>query len=73
MIRRILDPDPRTRITLAEIKQDEWFKQKYTPTNPDEDGEDVSVDDEVLTIHEVMIHSEVTSDHSYFAVYFDQY
>ncbi|WOH13126.1 hypothetical protein DCAR_0832635 [Daucus carota subsp. sativus] len=52
LIRRILDPDPRTRITLAEIKQDEWFKQKYTPTNPDEDGEDVSVDDEVLTIHE---------------------
>lgn len=36
---------------MAEIKEDKWFKQKYTPANPDED---VSIDDEALTIHEVI-------------------
>ncbi|KAJ6719933.1 CBL-INTERACTING PROTEIN KINASE 21 [Salix purpurea] len=31
MIKRILDPNPVTRITTAGIKADEWFKQDYTP------------------------------------------
>ncbi|TMW84289.1 hypothetical protein EJD97_025472 [Solanum chilense] len=55
LIKRILDPNPQTRITMAEIKEDEWFKQNYTPTNPDEEeveSDDTSSDDEVLTIHE---------------------
>uniref|UniRef100_A0A803KU45 non-specific serine/threonine protein kinase n=1 Tax=Chenopodium quinoa TaxID=63459 RepID=A0A803KU45_CHEQI len=30
MIKRILDPNPVTRITLAEIKADQWFKQGYS-------------------------------------------
>lgn len=58
LIKRILDPNPQTRITMAEIKEDEWFKQNYTPTNPDEEedleSDDTSSDDEVLTIHEVV-------------------
>ncbi|XP_004252954.1 CBL-interacting serine/threonine-protein kinase 1 isoform X1 [Solanum lycopersicum] len=61
LIKRILDPNPQTRITMAEIKEDEWFKQNYTPTNPDEEeveSDDTSSDDEVLTIHEAPLDIE---------------
>lgn len=53
MIRRILDPDPRTRITMDEIKEDQWFKRKYTPADPDEDDKNTCIDDEALTKDEV--------------------
>ncbi|XP_059632038.1 CBL-interacting serine/threonine-protein kinase 1-like [Cornus florida] len=52
LIRRILDPDPVKRITMEEIKTDEWFKQDYTPAEPDEEEEDIYIDDDVLSIHE---------------------
>lgn len=32
LVKRILDPNPKTRITIAEIVKDEWFKQGYSPT-----------------------------------------
>jgi len=31
LLKRILDPNPKTRITIAEIVKDEWFKQGYSP------------------------------------------
>lgn len=44
LIKRILDPNPRTRITMEEIKENEWFKQDYTPLDPtheeEEEGEE---------------------------------
>ncbi|XP_062096674.1 CBL-interacting serine/threonine-protein kinase 23 isoform X1 [Humulus lupulus] len=43
LIKRILDPDPSTRITIAEIIQNEWFKKGYKP--PRFEQADVSVDD----------------------------
>ncbi|PWZ05903.1 CBL-interacting protein kinase 9 [Zea mays] len=43
-IKRILDPNPDTRITIAEILEDEWFKKDYKPPRF-EQGEDVSLDD----------------------------
>nr|CAB3502164.1 unnamed protein product [Digitaria exilis] len=43
-IKRIMDPNPDTRITIAEILQDEWFKKDYKPPRF-EQGEDVSLDD----------------------------
>lgn len=52
MITRILDPNPRTRITIAEIKADAWFKQDFTPANPDDDEEDIRIDDEAFSIQE---------------------
>ncbi|XP_062143799.1 CBL-interacting serine/threonine-protein kinase 1-like isoform X2 [Alnus glutinosa] len=52
MIRRILDPNPVSRITMAGIKADEWFKQGYNPSNPD-DEEDIFIDDEAFSLHEV--------------------
>ncbi|KAF8392662.1 hypothetical protein HHK36_023011 [Tetracentron sinense] len=53
MIRRILDPNPKTRITMAGIKADEWFKQDYTPANPDDEDEDIYIDDEAFSIQDV--------------------
>ncbi|XP_058076210.1 CBL-interacting serine/threonine-protein kinase 1 [Magnolia sinica] len=52
MIWRILDPNPKTRITIAEIKENEWFKQGYIPANPDDDEEDTRIDDEAFSIQE---------------------
>ncbi|KAA8528162.1 hypothetical protein F0562_035587 [Nyssa sinensis] len=58
LIRRILDPNPVTRITTAEIKADEWFKQDYTPAILDDEEEDIYVDDEVVTVHEMPSETE---------------
>ncbi|XP_059638001.1 CBL-interacting serine/threonine-protein kinase 1-like isoform X2 [Cornus florida] len=60
LIRRILDPNPVTRITMAEIKVDEWFKQDYTYADPD-DEEDIFIDDEVLSIHDMTSEAEKNS------------
>ncbi|WOK98168.1 CBL-interacting protein kinase 1 [Canna indica] len=53
MIRRILDPNPQTRIKMAEIKENKWFKQDYSPAKPQEDEEESSSDDESFLIKEV--------------------
>ncbi|CAN6987227.1 unnamed protein product [Brassica rapa subsp. trilocularis] len=44
LIRRILDPNPETRITIAEIRKDEWFVKDYTPVQVI-DYEHVNLDD----------------------------
>uniref|UniRef100_A0A803KZU0 non-specific serine/threonine protein kinase n=1 Tax=Chenopodium quinoa TaxID=63459 RepID=A0A803KZU0_CHEQI len=43
-IKRILDPNPLTRITISEILQDEWFKKDYHPPSFAEES-DVNLDD----------------------------
>ncbi|XP_028551200.1 CBL-interacting protein kinase 1-like isoform X3 [Dendrobium catenatum] len=53
MLRRILDPNPRTRINVAEIKEDNWFKQNYTPVIP-YDEEDMYMDDASLSVEELV-------------------
>ncbi|KAF3456438.1 hypothetical protein FNV43_RR01088 [Rhamnella rubrinervis] len=59
IIRRILDPNPSTRITMEGIKSDEWFKQDYVPANPDDEDDNIYIDDEAFSIHEVRPPSEV--------------
>ncbi|CAN1341109.1 CBL-interacting serine/threonine-protein kinase 8 [Linum perenne] len=44
LIHRILDPNPQTRITIEEIRDDEWFKKNYVPVRVPE-TEDVNLDD----------------------------
>ncbi|KAG9157020.1 hypothetical protein Leryth_009053 [Lithospermum erythrorhizon] len=44
LIVRILDPNPMTRITIAEILEDEWFKKDYKPPVFSE-KEDTNLDD----------------------------
>ncbi|KAG6533630.1 hypothetical protein ZIOFF_007505 [Zingiber officinale] len=53
MIRRILDPNPQIRINMTQIKEDKWFKQDYTPVEPEEDEEDIDSDVESFSIREV--------------------
>ncbi|KAK8967900.1 CBL-interacting protein kinase 23 [Platanthera guangdongensis] len=43
LIKRILDPNPQTRITIEEVKESEWFKKGYWP--PSFEAEDVNLDD----------------------------
>ncbi|KAI3459159.1 hypothetical protein Pfo_015822 [Paulownia fortunei] len=65
LIKRILDPNPHTRITMAEIKEDDWFKQDYTPLDPmkeEEEEENACTDDEVSSIHETPSDAEKDSD-----------
>ncbi|MQM20901.1 hypothetical protein Taro_053931, partial [Colocasia esculenta] len=50
LIQRILDPNPKTRITIDEIKADEWFKDGYTPAVADDEDEDVQVNQEAFSI-----------------------
>ncbi|KAK7381957.1 hypothetical protein VNO80_00543 [Phaseolus coccineus] len=44
LLKRILDPNPLTRIKIPEIIEDEWFKKGYKPAIFTEE-EDVNVDD----------------------------
>ncbi|EEF29400.1 CBL-interacting serine/threonine-protein kinase, putative [Ricinus communis] len=43
LIKRILDPNPLTRITIAEVIENEWFKKGYKP--PTFEQAEVSLDD----------------------------
>jgi len=44
LIQRLLDPNPRTRITIGEIRADPWFEKNYVAIRRGED-ENVSLDD----------------------------
>ncbi|XXG77106.1 hypothetical protein AAC387_Pa08g1331 [Persea americana] len=44
LIKRILDPNPHTRITVPDILENEWFKKGYRPPDFDHE-EEVSLDD----------------------------
>ncbi|KAF4364853.1 hypothetical protein G4B88_025572 [Cannabis sativa] len=61
MIRKILDPNPVTRITMENIKSDEWFQQCYAPPNAyeEEEEEDTYTDnDDACSIHHVTSEEE---------------
>ncbi|XP_022972049.1 CBL-interacting serine/threonine-protein kinase 1-like isoform X1 [Cucurbita maxima] len=58
LIKRTLDPNPNTRITMAGIKKDEWFKIDYNPASPcyDDDDEDEDIpftdQDDAISAHD---------------------
>lgn len=58
IIKRILDPNPKTRITISEIKADEWFREGYVPSKPDDDDDD----EDKVDIDENSVINEVHSD-----------
>ncbi|CAM8944069.1 unnamed protein product [Rhodiola kirilowii] len=59
LIQRILDPNPATRITVAGIKADDWFKQNYTPASPSEnEDEGTLIVDATLSINEIPMQEE---------------
>ncbi|KAI5585491.1 hypothetical protein BDE02_06G149800 [Populus trichocarpa] len=45
LISRILDPNPRKRITIPEIIEDEWFRIDYVPSCGYESDEKIFLDD----------------------------
>ncbi|XP_020586548.1 CBL-interacting protein kinase 1-like isoform X2 [Phalaenopsis equestris] len=49
ILRRILDPNPKTRIDVAQIKEDAWFKQDYNPATPYDD-DNIYPEDETLSL-----------------------
>lgn len=44
LIQKILDPNPKTRIQIEEIRKDPWFRRNYIPAKLGED-EEVNLDD----------------------------
>ncbi|KAJ0101112.1 hypothetical protein Patl1_05119 [Pistacia atlantica] len=54
MLRRILEPNPIKQMTMADIKVDEWFKQDYTPADPNDKDEDIFIDDEAFSMQEAV-------------------
>ncbi|KAK1277373.1 CBL-interacting protein kinase 23 [Acorus gramineus] len=56
LIKRILDPNPSTRITIREVIENEWFKKGYRP--PTFETADVSLDD----VHAIFDETEGSSN-----------
>ncbi|KAK1281898.1 CBL-interacting protein kinase 23 [Acorus calamus] len=56
LIKRILDPNPSTRISIAEVIENEWFKKGYRP--PTFEIADVSLDD----VHAIFDETEGSSN-----------
>ncbi|KAK9697023.1 hypothetical protein RND81_08G010000 [Saponaria officinalis] len=55
LIQQILNPNPSTRITIAEVIENEWFKKGYTPPVFEEEP-DINIDD-VDAIFDLSMHS----------------
>ncbi|KAK2358472.1 CBL-interacting protein kinase [Trifolium repens] len=53
IIKRILDPNPQTRITMAGIKEDLWFKEGYNQADLEDEEEDVYVDNQAFSAREL--------------------
>jgi len=52
ILRKILDPNPITRIDLDGIRAHNWFKQGYAPAVPFNDDEDISMSEGSLNMTE---------------------
>ncbi|KAG4957087.1 hypothetical protein JHK85_043467 [Glycine max] len=63
IIKRMLDVNLKTRITMAMIKEDEWFKEGYSPANPEDEEESVYIDED-FSIHDVSLEADQGSPRS---------
>ncbi|KAI3854884.1 hypothetical protein MKW92_045455 [Papaver armeniacum] len=61
LLRRILDPNPITRITIAEIKEHEWFIQDHIPAIPLDEEENINIDAEAFSIKEAQMDKDKQS------------
>lgn len=57
ILKSILQPNPGKRITMAEIKAHQWFRQGYTPCNP-EDEDKLNIDEDAFSINELQSEEE---------------
>lgn len=51
MLKCVLKPDPRQRLSFKEIKQNEWFKTNYVPILGDDSKKDNELADTEVEIH----------------------
>ncbi|KAJ4976082.1 hypothetical protein NE237_001188 [Protea cynaroides] len=54
LLSKILDPNPHTRITIAKIKENPWFKKGYRPveqSKPQEKEDRITVDMIAMDVH----------------------
>ncbi|RRT38348.1 hypothetical protein B296_00046838, partial [Ensete ventricosum] len=58
ILRRILDPNPITRMNVAGIKADDWFKQDYAPVFPKDDDDDDDSSGDSLPVKERNVSDE---------------
>lgn len=56
MIKKMLDPDPNTRMKMDEIKSDDWFQQDYIPAIPEDENGIHYYHDDTFSIDEVSRH-----------------
>lgn len=56
LICRILDPAPKTRITISEILDTEWFRKDYEPPKFQEEEEASSLEDVDAVFNDIMEH-----------------
>ncbi|CAL0330496.1 unnamed protein product [Lupinus luteus] len=63
LIHKILDPNPKTRIKIEEIRKDPWFRRSYVPVNPRED-EEVNLDDVQAVFNDIEDHFVVERSES---------
>ncbi|KAK2412258.1 CBL-interacting serine/threonine-protein kinase 1 [Trifolium repens] len=61
IIKRILDPNPQTRITMAGIKEDLWFKEGYNQADLEDEEEDVYIDNQAFSARELSHEEEKKS------------
>ncbi|WZZ63893.1 hypothetical protein YC2023_075263 [Brassica napus] len=52
MIKRMLDPNPITRMTIAGIKANDWFNNGYTPSNSDDEDDASSIQEDMVKVSE---------------------
>ncbi|GFZ06473.1 CBL-interacting protein kinase 21 [Actinidia rufa] len=55
LISRILDPNPKTRITIPEIIEDQWFQTNYEPAVHIECNENINLDDVHAAFSSIMV------------------
>jgi len=60
LLKRILDPNPKTRIDMAGIKSNDWFNKDYIPAVPYEEEEETTIPDSFFPIKEVFNYANFT-------------
>ncbi|KAL8160408.1 hypothetical protein V2J09_001945 [Rumex salicifolius] len=62
LLKRILEPNPTNRITIKDIKSHQWFTEEYTPCNPEEEEDNLHIDEDVFSMNEDQSEGETSSD-----------
>ncbi|KAK8535155.1 hypothetical protein V6N12_056685 [Hibiscus sabdariffa] len=53
LIKKILDPNPKTRIKIEGIRKDPWFMKHYVAVKPREEEEEVNLDDVMAVFDDI--------------------